>query len=80
MNTQRQRTNETRQAYCQKYDAEIKQWEARLQNLKAESEKMSAEAKLAFMPHLKNADGAMSTARTKWDRLTTAVQLIFNEE
>ena len=74
METQRQRAMETREAYCQKYDAEIKQWEAKRQGLKAEAQKCSADAKLACTPHIQNADTAMKTAKAKWAHLTAAAE------
>ena len=71
---QRNRPSETRDAYRQKYDAEIRQWEARLMYLKAESDKCSAEAKLALRPHFEAVDTAMDSAKAKWDRFAATAE------
>jgi hypothetical protein len=74
MHTQRHTANENRDAYRQKYDAEIRQWEAKCQGLKAEVDKMSADAQLKFKPNVDKVDNAMNVARAKWDQLTAAAE------
>jgi hypothetical protein len=43
---------ETRELYKQKYQAQIREWSAQLDVMKAQSEKLAAQAKLDAKPHL----------------------------
>lgn len=74
METQRNYMNPTRDAYRQKYEAELKQWEAKLAQLKAQSQKWSADAKLSLTPHVEKCDSTMNAAKAKFQRMEAVAE------
>jgi len=70
-----------REIYRQKYEAELREWEAKVEALAAHAQKLGAEAKLELAPHVDAAHGRMDAARArlralaettdeKWDAVT----------
>jgi hypothetical protein len=74
MQTHRPSPSTTREAYRQKYDAELQQWEAKLTQLKAESRKWSANAKLTLDPYVHAADRQMNETKQRLDRIEVAAE------
>ncbi|HEY4120133.1 MAG TPA: hypothetical protein VGM56_19850 [Byssovorax sp.] len=69
---------EARELYKQKYEAQLKEWGAKLVGLKAQADKLTAQAKLDVLPHVDAAHAKLeavkarvgdiaSTTEDKWD-------------
>ena len=56
---------ETRDLYRQKYEAQIKEWGAKIVELQAHVQKATAQAKIDLAPHLDGAHRTVEAARTK---------------
>ena len=63
---------ETRDLYKQKYQAQMHAWTARVDVIKAQSEKLTAQAKLDIKPHLDAVHAKLDAAKQTWDALTAA--------
>lgn len=63
---------ETRELYKQKYEAQMREWSARLETMKAQAEKLTAEAKLEVKPHVDSVQLKFDAAKAKLDLLATA--------
>jgi hypothetical protein len=60
---------ETRELYKQKYQAQLHEWSAKLEVMKAQSEKLTAKAKLDAKPLLDAAHAKLASAKAKLDEL-----------
>jgi len=67
-------TNPTRDAYRQKCEAQLKEWDAKIAQMKAQSQKWSADAKLALTPKVDAADRTMGTAKAKFQRFEAVAE------
>ena len=56
---------EKRELYKQKFEAQMHEWHAKLDELKAETEKLTAQAKLDVKPHLEAAHAKLDAAKAK---------------
>ena len=56
---------ETRELYKQKYEAQMHEWSAKLDGIKAQAEKLSAQAKLDAKPHLDAVHAKFDAAKAK---------------
>ena len=65
---------ETRELYKQKYQAQIHEWTAKFDTMKAQSEKLTAQAKLDVKPLLDRAHAKLAAAKTKLDELAGATE------
>ena len=63
---------ETRELYKQKYEAQIHEWSAKVDVLKARSEKMTAQAKLDAKPHLDSLSAKAEAAKAKLQEVAEA--------
>lgn len=63
---------ETREIYKQKYEAQLHEWGAKLDLMKAQSEKLSAQAKLDAAPHLDSVHTKFEAAKAKLAELAAA--------
>jgi len=63
---------ETRELYKQKYEAQLHEWSARLDVMKAQTEKLSAQAKLDAKPHLDAVHSKFNIAKAKLNEIATA--------
>lgn len=81
---------ETRELYKQKAEAQIKEWSAKLDGLKAQAEKLTAQAKLSIQPHIEAAqakfvaaqqalDKAEASTDEKWDEVTKNIESTWND-
>jgi hypothetical protein len=82
--TEKQGSMNNRELYKQKYEAQMHEWSAKLDLMKAQSEKLTAEAKLEMKPHLDSVheklgaaqarfqDAAMATD-DRWHELTSSI-------
>lgn len=81
---------ETRELYKQKAEAQIKEWGAKLDALKAQAEKLTAQAKLSIQPHIEAAhakytaaqvalDKAEAATDEKWDEITKDIESAWND-
>jgi chromosome segregation ATPase len=52
--------NETRDLYRQKYDAQLREWQAKMEEVTARCDKLGAQARIDMQPHL-------DTTRTKFE-------------
>jgi hypothetical protein len=62
----------TRELYKQKYEAQMHEWSAKLDTMKAQSEKMTAQAKLDLKPHLDAVNAKFQAAKAKLDQVAVA--------
>jgi hypothetical protein len=60
---------ETRELYRQKYQAQLHEWSAKFEVMKAQSEKLTAQAKLDVKPLLDAAHAKLASAKAKLDEL-----------
>lgn len=81
---------ETRELYKQKAEAQIKEWGAKLDALKAQAEKLTAQAKLSIQPHIDAAHAKFTAAQNaldkaeaatdeKWDEITKDIECAWND-
>jgi hypothetical protein len=64
--------DKTRELYKQKYEAQIHEWNARLDALKAQADKMTAQAKLDLKPHLDAVHAKFDAAKIRLDAISKA--------
>jgi hypothetical protein len=62
----------TRQLYQAKYEAQLHEWTAKIEELGAHCDKLTAEAKLSAKPHLDTAGGRLEKAKAKLQEITAA--------
>ena len=70
---------ETREIYKQKYLAQIHEWSARLDTLRARAEKMTAEAKLEAKPRIDGMHARLEAAKAKIHDIATATDEQWDE-
>jgi hypothetical protein len=58
-----------REAYEQKIDAQMREWQANLDAMKAKADQATADAKIEYESQLNQASDAMKEARTQLDAL-----------
>jgi len=63
---------ETRELYKQKYEAQLREWSAKIDALKAHADKLTAEAKLDAKPHLDTLHAKLEAANAKLHDLAEA--------
>jgi hypothetical protein len=63
---------ETRELYKQKYQAQIHEWAAKLDVLKARAEMMSAQTKIDSKPRIDGMHAQLDTAKAKMQELASA--------
>jgi hypothetical protein len=63
---------ESRELYKQKYEAQIHEWSAKLDLMKAQSEKLTVQAKLEVKPLLDAAHARFDAAKAKLDQIATS--------
>lgn len=62
----------TRELYKQKYEAQLAEWGAKIDELKAHADKLTAQAKLDLKPHTERAHAKLETAKAKLRHLAEA--------
>jgi uncharacterized protein YjbJ (UPF0337 family) len=81
---------ETRELYRQKYEAQIHEWSAKIDVLKAQADKATAEAKLDAKPTLDALNAKLEAAKAKareigeatddkWDEVKTGAEHLWSE-
>jgi hypothetical protein len=81
---------ETRELYRQKYEAQIHEWGAKLEGMKAQAEKLTAQAKIDVKPHVDAVHAKFDAAKAKlndiagatddkWDDVVKAVDHGWND-
>ena len=81
---------EARELYKQKYEAEMHEWSAKLDVLKARTEKLTVQAKLDVKPSIDAVHAKFDTAKAKldaiaeatddkWDDIVKEVDLAWND-
>lgn len=63
---------ENRDLYKQKYDAQLHEWTARIDLMKAQAEKLSANAKLEVKPHIDAAHSKLEAAKARMAEIAAA--------
>jgi hypothetical protein len=63
---------ETRELYEQKYEAQLHEWSAKIEVLKAQTDKLTAEAKINAKPHLDTLHGKLEAAKAKLHEIAEA--------
>ena len=70
---------ETRELYKQKYEAQMHEWSAKLDLMRARSEKLSAQAKLDAKPRIDAAHAKLEHARHKLAAVGTTAEANWSE-
>jgi hypothetical protein len=65
---------ETRELYKQKFEAQLREWSAKLDALEAHADKVSAEAKIAAKPHLDTVHAQVQAAKAKLHQLAETTE------
>jgi predicted nucleic acid-binding Zn-ribbon protein len=79
-----------RELYRDKYQAQLHEWSAKLEELSAHQDKLTADAKIAAQPHLEGVKKQLEHARAKlvemaeatddkWDEFVTGVDKFWSE-
>ena len=63
---------ETRELYKQKYEAQLREWSAKIDVLKAQADKQTAEAKLDAKPTLDALNEKLAAAKAKLNEIAEA--------
>ena len=63
-----------RELYKQKYQAQLSEWEAKISKLKANSEKLAAQAKIDMKPKLDTVHEKFEAAKSQLQELTSATE------
>jgi hypothetical protein len=58
-------SEETRNLYRQKYESQIREWDARVEEFKAGTAKLGAEARLEMQPHIDSIHSKFDAARSR---------------
>jgi hypothetical protein len=81
---------EKRELYKQKYEAQLQEWHTKLDGMKAQAEKLTAQAKLDVKPRLDAAHAKFDTAKArlneiagatndKWDAVVKEVDHVWSD-
>ena len=81
---------ETRELYKQKYEAQMREWSAKLDVLTAQTERLTVEARLEVKPHLDALHAKFDAAKArlgeiaaatddKWDHVAEGVDHAWND-
>lgn len=62
----------TRELYKQKYEAQLEEWGAKIDELKAHADKLTAQAKLDLKPHTEAVHAKLEAAKAKLRHLSEA--------
>jgi hypothetical protein len=62
----------TREIYRKKYEAQLKEWGAKVDALKAQADKLTAEAKLELRPQLDRSNKSYEAAKARLQKVTSA--------
>jgi histidinol dehydrogenase len=65
-------SEETRNLYRQKYEAQIREWNAKVDEIKAHTAKLGAEARLEMQPRVDTVHRKYAAARSKLHELASA--------
>jgi hypothetical protein len=63
---------ETRELYKQKYEAQLKEWGAKVETIHARAQKMAAQSQIDLKPHLEHARVMFDAARSKVGHMAKA--------
>lgn len=63
---------EARELYKQKYEAQMHEWNAKLDLMKAQTEKLTVQAKLDVMPHVDAVHAKLDAAKAKLNEIAVA--------
>jgi outer membrane protein TolC len=63
---------ETRELYKQKYEAQMHEWNAKLDVMKAQTEKLTVQAKLDVKPHLDAVHAKFDAAKARLNEIAEA--------
>lgn len=65
---------ETRELYRQKYEAQLREWNAKVDELRAHQSKLGAQARLDMQPQIESVRNRYETARTRFQDLGNAAE------
>jgi hypothetical protein len=72
-------TMESRELYRQKYEAQMHEWSARLDTMKAQTEKLTVQAKLDVKPHLDSVNTKFEAAKARLGEIADATDEKWND-
>ena len=70
---------ETRDLYRQKYEAQLREWEAKVEEMRARSDKLDAQSRLDMKTYFDAADARCQTARSKLRDMADAAEDTWEE-
>ena len=65
---------ESRELYKQKYEAQIREWEAKVATIKAQADKLTAQARLDLQPHIEAVHTRFEAASAKLHEVTSTTE------
>ncbi|MEO8183230.1 MAG: hypothetical protein ABI895_30730 [Deltaproteobacteria bacterium] len=63
---------DSRELYKQKYQAQMHEWSAKLDTMRAQAEKLTVQAKLEVKPLLDTAHAKLDVAKSRFDEIAAA--------
>lgn len=70
---------ENRELYRQKYEAQMHEWSAKLEGMKAQTEKLTVQAKLDVKPHLDAVHAKFDAAKARLSEIAGATDQKWHE-
>lgn len=70
---------ETRELYRKKYEAQLQEWSAKVDEVKARSQKLAAQAQLDMKPHADAVQGKFEAAKAKLHEMAEATDDTWEE-
>ena len=70
---------ETREAYKEKYEAQLKLWGAKVDVIKAQAEMVKAQAKIDLAPQVNAVNEKYETAKARFEQMAKATDDVWNE-
>ena len=70
---------ESRELYKQKYEAQIHEWKAKVEGIKAHADKLSAQARLELHPHVEAVHSRFEAATARFHELAEATDERWDE-
>jgi predicted ATP-binding protein involved in virulence len=68
-----------KEAYQDKFDAQLREWSARIEELKAKADKATAEAKIEYYEQIEELRSKQATAQTKLQELSNSGEQAWEE-
>lgn len=72
-------TDRKRQAYQERREAQLREWAARIESLRAKADRAKAEAKIKYLEQIEAAESKLEVARARLKELVAASDEVWEE-